>query len=96
MAHHKSAKKRIKVSEKRRVVNRTAVSKIKTLIKKVLSSESLSEAESVYKEAVSTIDRNVCKGRLHKNTASRRKSALTRHLNTLSASAPAAAAPAAK
>ncbi|MGE5353717.1 MAG: 30S ribosomal protein S20 [Acidobacteriota bacterium] len=90
MAHHKSAKKRIKVSEKRRVENKAAISKIKTLVKKVLTSEDVTEVGTSYKDAVSLIDKNVCKGRLHKNTAARRKSALTRHLNTLnSAAAPA-------
>ncbi|HEX2866203.1 MAG TPA: 30S ribosomal protein S20 [Ignavibacteriales bacterium] len=90
MAHHKSAKKRIKVSEKRRVENKAATSKIKTLVKKVLTTEEASEVGTSYKEAVALIDKNVCKGRLHKNTAARRKSALTRHVNKLnSAAAPA-------
>jgi small subunit ribosomal protein S20 len=83
MAHHKSAKKRIRTSEKKRVVNKNAISQIKTLTKKVFSSENKTEAESVYKEAVSVLDRNVSKGRLHKNTASRKKSALTKHVNNL-------------
>ncbi|MGE5430381.1 MAG: 30S ribosomal protein S20 [Syntrophomonadaceae bacterium] len=89
MAHHKSAKKRIKVSEKRRVENKAAISNIKTLVKKVLTSEVATEIGTSYKEAIALIDKNVCKGRLHKNTAARRKSALTRHFNTLNA-APAA------
>ena len=87
MAHHKSAKKRIRVSEKRRVENKTATSNIKTLVKKVLTSENVTEVGTSYKEAVALIDKNVCKGRLHKNTAARRKSALTRHFNTLSSTA---------
>lgn len=89
MAHHKSAKKRIRTTERRTAINRTAVSKVKTLTKKVLESENLNEAQNLYKEAVSTLDKNVAKGRIHKNTASRKKSALTKHVNSLSA-APAA------
>ncbi|UCH66858.1 MAG: 30S ribosomal protein S20, partial [Ignavibacterium sp.] len=41
------------------------------------------EAEKLYKEAVSVIDRSVDKGKIHKNTAARKKSQLTRHLNSL-------------
>jgi small subunit ribosomal protein S20 len=91
MAHHKSAKKRIRTTEKRSTVNKTAVSKIKTLVKKVFNASDKAEAEIVYKEAVATLDKNAAKNRLHKNTAARKKSALTKHLNSLAAAAPAAA-----
>lgn len=87
MAHHKSAKKRIKVTAKRQTANKAAISKIKTLVKKVMSAEDKAAAEPVYKEAIAAIDKNAVKGRLHKNTASRKKSALTRHLNSLTAPA---------
>ncbi|NOX66760.1 MAG: 30S ribosomal protein S20 [Chlorobi bacterium] len=85
MAHHKSAKKRIRQNAKRRVRNQATLSKIKTLMKKVHSSTDKTEAEGTLKEAVSFIDKAVSKGRLHKNTAARRKSSLTRHVNKLSA-----------
>ncbi len=85
MAHHKSAKKRIRSSKRKTEFNKTAASKIKTLTKKVLSIEDAKEAEPVYKEAVATLDRNVTKGRLHRNTAARKKSALTKHVNKLTA-----------
>jgi len=84
MAHHKSAKKRIRSNKKRTEFNKTASSKIKTLTKKVLSSEDVKEVEPVYKETIATLDRSVTKGRLHKNTAARKKSALTKHVNKLS------------
>lgn len=85
MAHHKSAKKRIRQNAKRRVRNQATLSKIKTLMKKVHASTDKTEAESTLKEAVSFIDKAVSKGRLHKNTAARRKSSLTRHVNKLGA-----------
>ncbi|MGE5681765.1 MAG: 30S ribosomal protein S20 [Bacillota bacterium] len=85
MAHHKSAKKRIKVSAKRQMVNKAAMSKVKTLVKKVMGAEDKAGAELVYKEAVSAIDKNVGKGRLHKNTAARKKAALTKYVNSLEA-----------
>jgi len=85
MANHKSAKKRIRQSEKRRVRNQAAQTKMKTLIKKVHSADAKATAEVALKEAISYIDKSVTKGRLHKNTAARKKSSLTRHVNKLEA-----------
>jgi small subunit ribosomal protein S20 len=85
MAHHKSAKKRIRQNEVRRLRNKAALHEIKTLIKKVRTAETKEDAEKFLKEAVSTIDKNVSKGRLHKNTAARRKSQLTRFVNNFEA-----------
>ena len=83
MANHKSAKKRIRQSEKRRVRNQAAQTKMKTLIKKVHTATEKTAAEASLKEAVSFIDKSVTKGRLHKNTAARKKSSLTKHVNKL-------------
>jgi small subunit ribosomal protein S20 len=94
MANHKSAKKRIKTNEKSRVRNRATISKLKTLVKKVEGSEDKAEAEILYKDAVSYIDRVAAHGKIHINTASRRKSALTTYVNSLTASAPVVAEPA--
>jgi small subunit ribosomal protein S20 len=83
MAHHKSAKKRIRTNERKRLRNQAAMSKVKTLVKKVHGSENKDDAEKNLKEAVSYIDKNVTKGRLHKNTAARKKSSLTKFVNGL-------------
>lgn len=83
MAHHKSAKKRIRSSERRRTRNKAALSKVNTLVKKVLSSSESAEAGVFVKEAVSFIDKSVSKGQLPQNTGSRKKSKITRYLNTL-------------
>jgi len=87
MANHKSAKKRIRTTARRRKVNQMSESKIKTSIKKVLSTTDKTEAEKLYKEAVAILDRSSVKGKLPKNNASRKKSALTRHLNSLTVAA---------
>ncbi|MCE1187704.1 MAG: 30S ribosomal protein S20 [Ignavibacteria bacterium] len=84
MANHKSAKKRISVSEKRRVINKASLSKMKTLTKKVFEADKAG-ADATYKEAVSYIDKMVAKGRVHRNTAARRKSQLTKHVASLEA-----------
>ncbi|GIK61975.1 MAG: 30S ribosomal protein S20 [Ignavibacteriota bacterium] len=83
MATHKSAEKRIRVSARRQVVNKAAESRIKSSVKKVLASANKEEAEKLYKEAVSILDKGTTKGLIKKNTASRKKSMITRHLNSL-------------
>jgi len=85
MATHKSAKKRIRTTERRRINNKRNDSKIKTLVKKTLTSKDQSEIEKLYKDAISFIDKNAAKGSLHKNNAARKKSALSKHLNKVTA-----------
>ncbi len=83
MANHKSAKKRIRTSEKRRLMNKEATSKLKTLLKKVKDQTEKAPAEPILKDTISFIDKSVSKGRMHKNTAARKISALTRFVNGL-------------
>ena len=83
MASHKSEKKRIRTNARKRVVNKKATSKIKSVVKKALSATEKEEAEKLYKEAVAILDRSTTKGKIHLNTASRKKSALTKHLNSV-------------
>ncbi len=85
MAHHASAKKRIRTSEKRRLRNKATLSRVKTEMKKVLTAKKAEEAEKNLKTAVSVIDKAVSKGRLHKNTAARKKAQLTKFVNSLAA-----------
>ncbi|MDH7603675.1 MAG: 30S ribosomal protein S20 [Melioribacter sp.] len=83
MAHHKSAQKRIRQTIKRTLRNKAALSKIKTLIKKVYSTQDKELAEKYLREAVATLDKQAAKGRIHKNTAARKKSAITKYVNNL-------------
>jgi len=85
MAHHKSAQKRIRSSERRKKFNKMTDSKIKTVVKKTLATDKKEEVEKLYKEAISVLDKGTAKGRLHKNTAARKKSRLTKHLNKVTA-----------
>jgi small subunit ribosomal protein S20 len=86
MAHHKSAKKRIRSSERKRERNKESLAKVRTLVKKVRSSKESDEAQVFLKEAVSYLDKCVSKGRIHKNNAARQKSSLTKYVNSLSES----------
>jgi len=85
MATHKSAKKRIRTSERKRIINKRNDSKIKTLVKKTLTSKDKIEIEKLYKETISVIDKSTSKGNLHRNTAARKKSVLSKHLNKVTA-----------
>ena len=86
MAHHKSAKKRVRSSKKRQERNKAALSKVKTMIKKVYATEDAVEAQKNLKEVVSFLDKTASKGRIHKNNVARKKSALTKHVNKLAVS----------
>lgn len=87
MASHKSAKKRIRTTARRRIINKNNESRIKTLVKKTFNSTNKEEAEEAYQNAVSVIDKSVTKGIIHRNSAARKKAALTKHVNSLKASA---------
>jgi small subunit ribosomal protein S20 len=90
MATHKSAKKRIRTNERKRIINQRVSTRIKSSVKKVLATTNKEEAEKLYKEAVSVLDRGAVKGLIKMNTASRKKSMITRHLNKLLLAKPAA------
>jgi small subunit ribosomal protein S20 len=85
MAHHKSAKKRIRSSERKKAINKMTDSKIKTVVKKTFATDKKEELEVLYKEAIAILDKGTSKGRLHKNNAARKKSKLTKHLNKVTA-----------
>ncbi len=81
MANHKSALKRIKQSEKRRLRNRQVNSHLKTVLKSFYSAvEEKVEGPDlveVHRKTVSEIGRAATKGVLHKRTASRKVSRIT-------------------
>ena len=83
MDRHPQQIKRERQDIKRRARNISNMSRLRTTIKKVLSSNEKEEVEKVYNTAVKYIDKAVSKNLIHKNTGSRRKSQITRHLNSL-------------
>ena len=87
MAKTKSAEKRIRQSEKRRERNIIVKSQVKTTVKKLLlavESRNLEKSKVSLGKAISVIDKAAAKGVIHKNTASRKISRLTKKVNTLS------------
>lgn len=86
MANIKSAKKRILVAQRNRMRNVAFKSSIKTAVKQVLKVAVSKDLEAVKKElanAYKLCDKAVSKGILHKNTAARKKSRLTKAINKL-------------
>jgi small subunit ribosomal protein S20 len=89
MAHHPSAKKRIRQTVKRTAINRSRISRIRTFIKKVeqaVASGDPESARAALAAAEPEIRRGVNKRVLKLNTASRRISRLSKKVNELSAS----------
>ncbi|MGL4361921.1 MAG: 30S ribosomal protein S20 [Cellulosilyticaceae bacterium] len=86
MANIKSAKKRIKVIATKTARNRAVKSAVKTYIKKVQAAVVANDAalaQDSLKVAIKAIDRAATKNIFHKNAAARKKSTLTRLVNTL-------------
>ena len=86
MPNHKSAEKRVRQNERRRAVNRSSRSDLRTQIKKLRSALATSDAnqsQELLTPTVSAIDKAVNKGILHRNTAARYKSRLTQHVGKL-------------
>jgi len=83
MAHHKSAVKRIRISEKARLRNKAYRSRMKTFIKKVRTAEDKETATAALISAYSIIDKLSRKGIIPKNNAANKKSRLTRYVNSL-------------
>jgi small subunit ribosomal protein S20 len=83
MANHKSALKRIRSSEKKRVLNRYQHKSTRTVIKKLKETESKEEAQKMYPEVVSMIDKLAKKNIIHDNKAANLKSQLAKHVASL-------------
>jgi len=87
LANIKSAIKRNKQNEKRRVANRIYRGSARTFVttaRKVVEAGSVKEAKEATDTAISALDKAVAKGVIHKNNAARRKSRLMKHLAALS------------
>ena len=80
-----SVLKRIRQTERRAAVNRANRSRLRTQLRKfreALSGGKIEEAGALLKPTLSLIDKMIQKGILHKNTAGRQKSRLTKRYNS--------------
>ncbi|MGQ9818859.1 MAG: 30S ribosomal protein S20 [Candidatus Kapaibacteriales bacterium] len=83
MAHHKSALKRIRQNEKRRVYNRRNKMVAKKIVKAIKKAKSFEDARELLSQAYKILDRISARGVIHKNNASNKKSRLARFVNKL-------------
>lgn len=83
MAHHKSALKRIRQSDKKRLYNRLNKKNLKLAIRAVKESKTHTEALEKFNKAVSLLDRIAAKGIIHKNNAANKKSSLSKLVKKL-------------
>jgi small subunit ribosomal protein S20 len=89
MANHKSALKRIRTSERRRLRNRLVITSTRTAIKKARVASApkgdADTAKAAVVAAIRALDKAGSKGILHKNNIARRKSRLMKRLNAMNA-----------
>ncbi len=86
MANHKSAEKRDRQSKVRRLRNRMNRSAMKSAVRQIemaLAAGSEDEAKSALQRAIPIIDKTASKGTIHKRTAARKISRLTKRVNKM-------------
>lgn len=86
MAHHQSAKKRIRQTARRTAVNRNRISRIRTFVKKfdmAVASGDKAAAEAALREAMPELQRGVSRGVLHRNTVARKVSRMAARVKAL-------------
>lgn len=87
MANHKSAIKRARQNEIRRIRNRSVKTRVKSVVKNVrqaVAGDSGDALDGPLKEAQSAIDKAAKKGVMHKRTAARKVSRLAKLTRTVS------------
>lgn len=88
MAHHKSAQKRIRRNASRYAINHARKSRFRTFVKRVetaLAKGDEQTAREALRQAEPELQRGVNKGVIHRNTAARKISRLTRRVKALNA-----------
>ncbi len=88
MAHSLSAKKRVRQNARRKTLNRSRRSQVKTQIKRfeaVVSSGDVAKAEEEFRATAKKLDKAGTTSTMHKKTAARKKSRLAKKLNALKA-----------
>ncbi len=88
MAHSLQSKKRARQNEKRRIINRARKSQVKTQIKHLEASLANGDVETASKQLralTKKLDKTAATSTMHKRTAARKKSRLTKRLNAIKA-----------
>ena len=86
MAHHQSAKKRIRHNARRAEINRARISRIRTFVKKTelaIAGGNKDAAVTALRASQPELQRGVTKGVLHRNTAARKISRLSARIKAM-------------
>jgi small subunit ribosomal protein S20 len=83
MANHQSAKKRIRANEAKHLQNRYQLKTCRTAIKQLKQVKDKQQAEILFKNVVSMLDKSAKRHIIHKNKAANTKSQLAQHISRL-------------
>jgi small subunit ribosomal protein S20 len=83
MANHKSAEKRIRQTETKRLENKYYAKTTRSAVKKLRTSSNKEEAQKLLPEVTTMLDKLAKKNVIHSNKASNLKSSLAKHVNSL-------------
>jgi len=83
MANHKSALKRIRSNETKRLVNRYQHKTTRNAIKRLRELTDKTEAETLFPSVVTMLDKLAKKNVIHANKAANLKSGLAKHISAL-------------
>jgi small subunit ribosomal protein S20 len=86
MPNTRTAKKRVRRTERRSALNGARRSRVRTYLRKVeeaIASGDKSAAEAAFKSAMPELHRGVQKGGMHRNTVARRLSGLSRRIRAM-------------
>ena len=86
MAHHVSAKKRIRTNARRAEVNHSRISRIRTFLKRVetaIETGNKESAQAEFKAAQPEMQRGATRGVLHANTVARKLSRLSARIKSM-------------
>jgi small subunit ribosomal protein S20 len=84
MANHKSSEKRIRQNETHKLSNKYYAKTTRNAVKKLRSVTAKDEADKLFPDVVSMLDKLAKKNVIHKNKAANLKSSLNKHVNSLS------------
>ena len=83
MANHKSAIKRIRQSEKRRLLNKYQHKTARNAVRNLRATTVKKDATALLPKVVALLDKLTKRNIIHKNKAANLKSKLTKHVNAL-------------
>jgi small subunit ribosomal protein S20 len=83
MANHKSALKKIRSDETKRLRNKYQLKTTRTYVKRLKETEDKAEADKLYKEVAAMLDKLAKKNIIHKNNAANKKSKLAKMVNAM-------------